>query len=145
MLYRAPGGLLAKWEDEVFVDSAGLATHWLNTLASDSVSVMTAKAALLSTPNPAIFQVKKFREFATATIVLEQKRGGQADVEAYPMEDWQNAGVQAQVPVVAAGFCRLRLVSYVPPFSAEGGANVVSIGVALRIFVDRTQVASRAR
>jgi hypothetical protein len=129
---------VSRVEDEVFVDTVGLSTAWLPVCSGDVVHAMACKAALAATRNPNFFQIKKFREWATGSVTLEQRRGGQDDTEAWVLAEWQDKNTSDRAMIIAPGFVRLNLLAYVPPFAIEGGCDgIVSMGWALRLFISK--------
>ena len=113
MFYR-PGGTTKRINaqyDTVFADFVGGATGWLPINKGDNISVNVARALLtfqtvaqsLITPSPISPEVQ---------ILMEMKVfGGDPDVSARPIDQWQNMVVATSRRANRAGWVRLRILS----------------------------------
>jgi hypothetical protein len=139
LFYRPGSGKrISRQEDEIFTDTEGNSTAWLPCQKGDVVGVTASKAALLTTPNPTIFTIQKFPQYPIATFILELKAGGALDIEAYPLDQWENALVAESVAIVRPGFFRVRVASIMGSFPS-GESTAVASGVAIHIYNDGRQ------
>jgi hypothetical protein len=138
--YRLGGApqRLSRWEDEVFVDQAGMSTAWLPCVANSVAKVDVCKAYLNAPIPPSTTNtIRKVREWSTARYILEGKRGAQLDNEAWPLAEWDDQQAGQMIVVISPLWVRLRLIAYVKPFLNDGGPNSISVGVAMRLFCER--------
>lgn len=113
MFYR-PGGLgkrLNAQQDTVYVDSINGATGWLPVQKGYTVAVNISRASLtfgssvqsIITPSPVSPEVQ---------VLLEMKvQGGDPDVSARPIDQWQNMVVATFRHINRAGWVRARVVN----------------------------------
>lgn len=128
MFYR-PGGAAKRINaqyDEVYADFIGGATGWLAVNKGDTVAVNLARAAINFTNN-AQSTVIKSAVAPEVQILLEMKTiGGQSDVEAWPIDQWQNMIVATSRRAVRAGWVRLRIINI-------NNSDGTGVGMALQI------------
>ena len=113
MFYR-PGGNAKRINaqyDTVYADFIGGATGWLPINKGDTISINICRAALtfqtvaasLITPSPVAPEVQ---------VIMETKiYGGDKDVSARPVDQWQNMVVATSRRAHRAGWMRLRIVN----------------------------------
>lgn len=112
MFYR-PGGSatrISNQTDTVYADSVNGATGWLPVSKGNTISVNIARASLLFvtaaqstiTPSPVAPEVQ---------VIMEMKMyGGDPDVSARPIDQWQNIVVATSRRAHREGWARLRIV-----------------------------------
>jgi hypothetical protein len=131
MFYR-PGGSANRINaqyDEVYADFIGGATGWLPVNKGDWIAVNVARASIAYN-NAASSVVSKVPQAPEAQILMEMKTiGGQADAEAWPIDQWQNLIVATGRRAHRAGYVRLRVLNI---------NNVDGTGVAMALQVNRT-------
>lgn len=131
MFYRQGGSLKAinRQYDFVYTDQIGGATGWLPTNKGDTIAVNIARAAIAFV-SAAASQVTKSALAPECSAVLEMKMfGGDKDVEAWPIDQWQNLLVATSRRAHRAGWVRLRLLNV---------NNSDGTGVALALQISRT-------
>lgn len=113
MFYR-PGGSAKRINaqyDTVYADTIGAATGWLPINKGDTIAVNIARAALtfqsaassLITPSAVAPEVQ---------VLLEMKVfGGDPDVSARPIDNWQNLVVATSRRAHRAGWVRMRIIN----------------------------------
>lgn len=129
--YRPGGGAKAinPQYDMVYTDAIGGATAWLPVNKGDTLAVNIARAAL-TFQTTAKSLVTKSAVAYEASVLMELKMfGGDADAEAWPIDQWQNAVVATARSAHRAGWVRLRVLNI---------NNSDSTGVALALQVSRT-------
>ncbi len=113
MFYR-PGGSDTRINssyDEVYSDQVNGATGWLPVNRGDWLAVNVVRASI-DFVNAASSVVKKTPQAPQVVAVLEMKTiGGQADLEAWPIDRWQDLLVATGMQIHRAGFVRLRILS----------------------------------
>jgi hypothetical protein len=128
MFYR-PGGSDSRINaqyDEVFSDTIGGATGWLPVNRGDWIGVNVCRA-LLTFVNTASSIVAKQGSGPEMSLLLEMKTiGGQADNEAWPMNNYQNTVVAEGMVANRDGWVRLRILG----INKEDGTG---IAMALQI------------
>lgn len=131
MFYR-PGGTLKRINaqyDYVYADFIGGATDWLPVAKGNSIAVNIARASIVF-GSAAQSIVTKTAVAAEAQIFMELKKfGGEADAEAWPIDQWQNIVVATDRRSHCDGWVRLRIVNI---------NNSDGTGVAMALQVSRT-------
>lgn len=131
MFYR-PGGAskrINQQYDMVYVDFIGGATGWLPISKGNIIGVNVARASILF-QTIAQSKVTKSSIAAEVQVVLERKMfGGDADAEAWPIDQWQNMVVATERRGHGQGWVRLRVINI---------NNSDGTGVALALQVSRT-------
>ncbi len=131
MFYR-PGGSNSRISvqyDEVYSDAINGATGWLPVNRGDWISVNISRA-LIVFGNSASSVVKKINTAEEVQAILEMKTiGGQADAEAWPIDEYQNTVVAKGMDANRAGWVRLRILN----INNEDGT-----GVAMAIQISRS-------
>lgn len=131
MFYR-PGGTAKppnRQYDYVYVDTIGGATGWLPVNKGDAIAVNIVRASI-NFVTPAQSTVTKSAMAPEAQILLEMKMfGGEADAEAWPIDQWQNMVVATDRRVHRAGWVRLRCVNV---------NNGDGTGIAMALQISRT-------
>lgn len=113
MFYR-PGGAglrINAQYDTVYVDFINGATGWLPINKGDNISVNVARAALtFSTPAQSLITSSPIAP--EVQVLMELKMyGGDHDVSARPVDQWQNMVVATSRRAHRAGWVRLRVVN----------------------------------
>jgi len=131
MFYR-PGGTskaINRQYDYVYVDQIGMATGWLPINKGDTVAVNVARASI-AFASAVLSTVTKSPIAPEAAVLLEMKMfGGEADAEAWPIDQWQNMVVATSRRAHRAGWVRLRVVNI---------NNLDGTGIAMALQVTRT-------
>lgn len=113
MFYR-PGGSAKRINaqyDTAYVDFIGGATAWLPINKGDTISVNVARAALTFV-NPAQSTIIPSPVAPEAHVLMELKVfGGDTDVQARPIDQWQNIVVATSRRAHRAGWARLRVLN----------------------------------
>ena len=131
MFYRQGGSAsrISPQDDSVYADFIGGATGWLPVSKGNMVSINIARASIVF-QSSAQSKVTKTPVAPEATVLLEMKMyGGDKDVEAWPIDQWQNMVVATARRAHAAGWWRLRIVNL---------NNGDSTGLAMAMHVSRT-------
>lgn len=130
MFYRKGGQskALSQQIDVVYTDAVGGCTAWLPVARGNWVAVNACRASIQFN-SPITSLVTKTPVAPECTIIYEQKGGGDKDVEAWPIDQWQNMVVATGRRVNFDGYVRLRLVAI----------NMLDgMGVSLGLQVNRT-------
>jgi hypothetical protein len=131
MFYR-PGGsskAINRQYDMVYSDQVNGATGWLPVNKGDTIAVNIARASIVFV-SAASSTVTKSPIAVEAQVMLEMKMfGGDADSEAWPVDQWQNMVVATSRRAHRAGWVRLRIVNI---------NNSDGTGAALALQVTRT-------
>lgn len=113
MFYR-PGGSANRINaqyDTVYVDFINGATAWLPVNKGDSIAVNVCRSALtFSTPAQSLVTTSAVAP--EVQVLMELKvYGGDPDVSARPVDQWQNLVVATSRRAHRAGYMRLRVVN----------------------------------
>lgn len=131
MFYRQGGGSKAinRQYDSVYSDAVNGATGWLPVHKGDTVAVNIARASI-AFGSAAASVVTKTPIAGEYSAILELKEfGGQSDVEAWPVDQWQNMVVATSRIINKDGWLRLRLVNI---------NNTDGTGIAMALQVNRS-------
>lgn len=130
MFYR-PGGSASRINpqyDMVYVDFIGGATGWLPVSQGNSIAVNITRASI-AYGNAAQSTVTKSAVAPEVQVLLEYKMiGGDANAEAWPIDQWQNMVVATDRRAHRDGWVRLRVVNI---------NNGDGTGVAMALQVNR--------
>lgn len=113
MFYRSGGSLRAinRSYDEIYSDAVDGATGWLPVNRGNWLGVNICRATIVF-GSTASSVVKKTPQAPQVDIVLEMKtQGGQADVEAWPIDRWQDLLVATGMIMHRDGWVRLRITT----------------------------------
>lgn len=131
MFYR-PGGTSKapnRQYDMVYADFINGATDWLPINKGDTIAVNVARAAL-TFQTVAQSLVTKSAVAPEVQILMELKMfGGDPDVAAWPIDQWQNMVVATSRRASRAGWTRLRIINI---------NNSDGTGVAMALQITRT-------
>lgn len=131
MFYR-PGGFATRINaqyDTVYSDTVGGATGWLPINKGDNISINLSRAALVF-QSSAQSTIKPSPIAPEVQVVMELKVfGGDPDVSARPIDQWQNMVVATSRRAHRAGWARLRILNI---------NNVDGTGVVMDMQVTRT-------
>jgi hypothetical protein len=131
MFYRQGGSAsrINAQYDAVYVDFVGGATAWLPISKGNVIAVNIARASILFGTS-AQSTVTKSPVAPEAQILMEYKMfGGDADEEAWPIDQWQNMVVATDRRAHGNGWVRLRAASI---------NNADGTGVAMALQVSRS-------
>ena len=131
MYYRPGGGTkpINPQYDMCYSDVIGGATGWLAINKGDTIAVNIVRASIIFSSS-AQSRVPKSPIAPEAQVLMEMKMfGGDADDEAWPIDQWQNMVVATDRRAHRAGWVRLRTVNL---NSGDG------TGVALALQISRT-------
>lgn len=130
MFFRKGGGAKALNQqiDVVYTDNIGDSTAWLPVTRGNWVAVNVCRSSI-NYSNPVASTVTKSVSAPECIVILEQKGGGEANAEAWPIDRWQNMLVATGRRVNFDGYARLRLVAL---------NQLDGMGVSLGLQVNRT-------
>lgn len=139
MFYRKSNqpNRISKSYDEIYSDQPGAATDWLPFSMGDYLIITVTKASPLAVTNPnpqaiQAYQLISSQGFPNASIILETKRGGEADAEAKPVQQWINQGVYYRGSPGGYGFSRLRINTINTTQDAEGVVLSLTVDKIIR-------------
>jgi hypothetical protein len=111
--YRIGGSTKAinRQYDCVYADAAGQATGWLPISKGDTIAVNIARASIVF-GNAASSVVTMSPIAPEATVLMEMRMfGADAQVTAWPVDQWQNMVVATSRRAHRAGWVRLRILA----------------------------------
>ena len=129
MFYR-PGGSSQRINaqyDMVYSDVIGGATGWLPVSVNNSIAVNICRASI-QFQNAASSKVTKSPVAYEAVVLLEYKQfGGDNNVEAWPIDQWQNTVVATDRRAHRDGWVRLRITNL---NNADGTGLALSLQIS---------------
>lgn len=132
MAFYRPGGAAKRINtqyDTVYADFIGGATGWLPVNEGDTIAANVARAKL-NFQNSAQSQVTKSAVAPEVQVLMELKMfGGDADSDAWPVDQWQNMVVATSRRAARSGWVRLRIINI---------NNSDGTGVSMALQVSRT-------